>query len=59
MPGKIEVQNVPTYAREHKFWVARIVDSKAWFYGAWDNELRANSIAKEIGGLVVVNDMEF
>lgn len=57
MAGKVEVQNVPRYAAEHRYWVAKFGDGKLWFWGAWDDKLRADSIAKDVGGIVVENEV--
>ena len=57
MKGKVEVKNVPDYARSYPFWVCR-KDEKGtyWFYGAWNDTETADHIAKIVDGVVVAND---
>ena len=50
------INNVPDYASEYKYIVARRVDGELWFYGAWNDHERANEVALEIGGEVIKND---
>lgn len=49
------VQNVPEYAWGRAWWVARVVDGQAWFWGAYDDEHRAWEVAIAEGGQVVKN----
>lgn len=48
-----EVANVPDYAKDAAYIVARYDCNKLWFYGAWDNEARAQEVADEVDGLVL------
>lgn len=50
------INNLPTYANEYPYIVARRVDGELWFWGAYDNRNEANRIALEIGGEVVTNE---
>ena len=56
---KVEVNNVPEYAKNHKYIVAKFDENSnaLWFYGAWDYEYKwkAEIVAKEEGGLVLTN----
>ena len=47
------VRNVPAYAYEHAYWVAREVEGSLWFYGAYDTADRAHDVAMMMGGVVV------
>ena len=49
------VNNIPTYAINYDFIVARRVDDELWFWGAWNDRDKANEVALEIGGVVVTN----
>ena len=49
------INNLPTYANEYKYIVARRVDEELWFWGAWNDRNKANEVALEIGGEVVTN----
>lgn len=46
------INNLPTYANEYKYIVARRVDGELWFWGAWNDRNKANEVAIEIGGEV-------
>lgn len=51
------INNIPTYANEYKYIVARRVDGKLWFWGAWNDRDKANDVAEELGnGVVLVNE---
>ena len=39
------INNLPEYAKEKAFIVARICDGELWFWGAWDNQEKANEVA--------------
>lgn len=54
--GRVEVNNVPDYARKSPYWVVRKCDGELWFYGAWSDYETANHIALQIDGLVVENE---
>lgn len=47
------IKNVPAYAYNHAWWVARSVDGELWFYGAYDTEERAREVAYMINGIIV------
>lgn len=49
------VRNVPTYAYNRPWWVAREADGDLWFYGAYDTEARAREVADMVDGLPVEN----
>ena len=53
--AQIKVNNVAEYAGDDRFWVVRIVDGEAWFFGSYDNPFKAEQAAHEIGGIVVEN----
>ncbi len=55
MTVEIMINNVPDYAEGYKCIVARVVGSEFYFYGAWNNLLRAREVAAEIGGVVLRN----
>lgn len=48
----INIQNMPEYAYEYDFVVARECDGDFWFYGAYKTEKRAYKVALEVGGQV-------
>ena len=53
--ANVTVRNMPKYAIERNFVVARYVEGSLWFYGAWDDIDEATRVSEEIGnGLVVV-----
>ena len=53
--AQIKVYNVAEYAGDDHFWVVRIYDGEAWFFGSYDNPFKAEQVAHEIGGIVVEN----
>lgn len=44
------INNIPEYATYKLFIVARESDGELWFWGAWDDEDKANEVALEIEG---------
>lgn len=51
------IQNMPEYAKNYKYIVARRVDGELYFWGAWNDKDKANSISHELGdGIVIVNE---
>lgn len=48
----MNIQNMPEYAYEYDFVVARECDGDFWFYGAYKTEKRAYKVALEVGGQV-------
>lgn len=49
------IKNVPAYADNYPYIVARECDGSDWFYGAYNNADKAESVAHEIHGFVVFN----
>jgi hypothetical protein len=49
----MNILNVPAYAHECRYWVARAVEGRYWFYGAWDDRAAAERVALEVEGFVV------
>lgn len=49
------IQNVPEYAKNYKYIVARRVDGELYFWGAWNDRNKSNEVAIEIDGEVVTN----
>lgn len=49
------VNNVPTYAKEYNYMVARECDGELWFYGAYETKERATEVAIEVRGIVIDN----
>lgn len=49
----MKVNNVPGYAYDHKYVVARLCDGEYWFWGAWDDLKEAQRVAQEMDGIVV------
>ena len=47
------IHNVPGYAYDCPYWVAREVEGEYWFYGAYLNAPRAREVAAMVGGVVV------
>ena len=48
----IELMNVPKYAENAPYIVAREDETDSsvyWFYGAWDDKAKADSVALELG----------
>ena len=51
------IQNVPKYAKNYKYIVARQVDGEFYFWGAWNDKDKANNISHELGdGIIIVNE---
>ena len=48
---KVTVNNLPM--SYEKFVVARVVDNELWYWGSWENEADAQSVATAIDGVVV------
>lgn len=51
----MEIKNIPAYANDYEFIVAREVDGALWFYGAYADGFKADKVATEVGGVVVHN----
>jgi len=50
-----EIKNMPKYANEHEFIVARNFENDLWFWGAFDSRREANDVAEKIEGVVIEN----
>lgn len=48
------IKNLPEYASDYNFVVARNVDDELWFYGAYNDYVQAHRIAVELGKAVVL-----
>ena len=44
------IKNLPDYARYHRYIVYRKCNGENWFWGAFDDEIKALNAAEEIGG---------
>ena len=49
----MKVNNLPAYAYDHQYIVARECDDEFWFWGAWDDLQAAQEVATEISGTVI------
>lgn len=49
------IKNVPDYADDFPYIVARECDGADWFWGAFDNADKAEEVAKNVSGFVVFN----
>lgn len=49
------INNLPEFATTCRYIVYRLVDDKAYFWDAWNNEEAACKAAFEIGGYVYRN----
>lgn len=49
------INNMPEYAKDYEFIVAREVDNEYWFYGAYVNGFKAEQVAVEINGVIFHN----
>ena len=47
------INNVPDYAKDYKWIVARFEDGEYWFWGAWNDESKALEIASNIENATV------
>ena len=52
----MNVKNLPTTHRPYV--VARAVDGDLWYWGSWDSEETAHTVANDIGGVVVYDEDE-
>lgn len=46
------INNMPAYAVNYRFIVYRVVDGEKWFYGAYNDYMRAHEVAAMIDGYV-------
>ena len=51
----MNLMNMPEYANDYEFVVAREIDGDFWFWGAYENGFKAEQVAMEIGGVVIHN----
>lgn len=49
----MRINNVPDYADEYNYIVARICDRELWFYGAYDDKATADRAAEEVDGVII------
>lgn len=49
------VLNMPEYANDYEFVVAREVDGDYWYWGAYSDGFKAEKAAIEIGGFIIHN----
>jgi len=49
----VRINNMSESARKYKYIVFRMVDGEFWYYGAWNDHLKALHQALEIGGQFV------
>lgn len=54
-----KINNIPTYAKEYKWIVARLEDSEYWFWGAWNDEKKALEIADKLENAAVYENMDY
>ena len=47
--AKIKIENLTQGAYDYKYIVFRIVEGKNWYWGAFDNVLRASEACAELG----------
>ena len=45
-----KINNLPTYAKNYKYIVARLIDGGWWFYGAYNDGTKAERAAIECDG---------
>lgn len=48
------INNLPAYASDYNYIVARICDNEFWFWGAYETFDRAQDVADEVNGIVVI-----
>lgn len=47
------INNLPQYASEYEYIVAREVEDELWFWGAFSDSEKAEQVAIEVNGIVV------
>ena len=47
------INNLPDYASEYPFIVARGEIGDLWFYGAYETLERADEVARQVDGIVI------
>lgn len=50
-----KINNLPTYATEYRYIVARAIDGAFWFYGAYNDGEKAERAAIECDGEIFRN----
>lgn len=48
------IKNLPDYAYDYDFIVVRLCDDDFWFWGAYDTFDKAQNVADDIDGIVVI-----
>lgn len=49
----MKINNLPNYAKDHRFIVYRVVNGEAWFWGAYDEVSEASNAMMDIDGCIV------
>lgn len=49
----LNIINMPEYAKDYEFIVARKIDDYFWFWGAFADGFKAENVAREIGGVII------
>lgn len=49
------IKNLPEYAFDYEFIVARFSEGEYWFWGAYSDDREAERVAEKIGGTVFQN----
>lgn len=49
------INNLPDYANDYEFIVARFADGEYWFWGAYADGWKAEEVAEKIGGVIFQN----
>lgn len=47
------IKNMPDYASEFPYIVAREVEGELWFWGVYEDGERADEVAEQINGIVL------
>lgn len=53
---KAKVNNVPEYAKDHRYIVCTTNNNELWFWGAYDDFDTALKAAREVFGVIVENE---
>ena len=48
MPNINEINNIPDYAMEYRWWVVRFIDKEYWFWGAWNDYAKALEVSMNL-----------
>ena len=54
----MRINNVPDYADEYNYIVARICDRELWFYGAYDDKATADRARDEVNAVSAVHSLK-